>query len=133
MYLKDKNDKGEITKICIPHEITVHYLKLSDKFFLSALNHDKMFEIRKNDRGFRVGHYLRLDEYSEGFTGRRPIFRRIVYTSCHHQDPNYLVLGLKSVTMDDANFVNLLRVYPDLLKPIEPEVLKYKGNNHGNK
>ena len=35
--------------------MSLHYLKLSDKYFDALKNGVKTFEIRKDDRGFRLG------------------------------------------------------------------------------
>lgn len=43
---------------------TTHELKTWPVFFEAVWSGDKTFEIRKNDRGFRVGDWLRLRESS---------------------------------------------------------------------
>ena len=49
-----------------------HDLKSWPEFFNRLWSGEKTFEIRKNDRGFRVGHTLLLREWTQryGYTGR---------------------------------------------------------------
>lgn len=51
----------------------VHELKTWIEYFQMMVNGVKPFELRKNDRGFKVGHKLLLKEYdkeNKTFTGR---------------------------------------------------------------
>lgn len=50
-----------------------HDLKIQPQFFEAILSGAKTFEVRRNDRGYRVGDYLRLREWepdTETYTGR---------------------------------------------------------------
>lgn len=42
-----------------------HELKTIQPFFNEVLNGDKTFEIRKFDRNYRVGDFLKLREYNQ--------------------------------------------------------------------
>ena len=57
-----------------------HYLKTVPESFAPIVRGDKTFEIRKNDRGFKVGDELVLIEWSEatGPTGRE-LRRKVTY------------------------------------------------------
>lgn len=44
----------------------VHELKIEPDFFKDVLSGDKTFEIRENDRNFRIGDYLALNEIDDG-------------------------------------------------------------------
>ena len=70
---------GEILMCSLQHarpaSWTVHELKTLPEFYQAIVDEEKTFEIRKNDRGFKVGDYLRLKEiYSTNgkrrYTGR---------------------------------------------------------------
>lgn len=52
-------------------------LRILPEYFEAQLNGDKKFEIRKNDRDFKVGQYLNLREWSKanGYTGRSVIVK----------------------------------------------------------
>lgn len=77
----------------------VHALKLHKKYYEDSVKNLKTFEIRKNDRDFRVGDILKLVEYDPnmadkrmgliGVTGREH-FKEITYIL---DDSNYLREG----------------------------------------
>lgn len=55
----------------------VHYLKTWPEFFEAVLGGQKNFEIRRNDRGFKTGDGVVLQEYepvAKQFTGRSITF-----------------------------------------------------------
>lgn len=83
----------------------IHELKTWPVYFNEIVRGDKAFEVRKDDRGFRVGDDLLLKEYipegdediAEGYTGR--ILHRRVSTifrdSTMGINQGYVVMGLK--------------------------------------
>lgn len=105
---------------------TIHFLKLAPRFYISALMMEKAFEIRQNDRNFKIGHFIRLDEFESGkdfseqvgFTGRIPLFRKITYITEFGQKDGCVVLGLEKASLDDSSFWTLVQVYPELLRSI---------------
>jgi hypothetical protein len=75
----------------------VHELKTWPEYFQEVEAGRKTFEIRKNDRGFKVGDTLWLREYTPGvgLTGRD--CRRVVsYLTDYEQQPGYVVMALSS-------------------------------------
>ena len=75
-----------------------HALKIRPEYFEAVQTGRKPFELRWNDRGFRVGDLVELREWDgERYTGRT-VIRCITYTlnPCSIMDcePGYLVLGL---------------------------------------
>lgn len=93
-------------------EPTVHDLKLNAKWFPDVLSGAKPFEVRGDDRGYRVGDVLVLREFT-GYSGEwvdglyrmEPHYtgracRRAVTFILRHEDfpegiaPGYFVLGL---------------------------------------
>ena len=52
--------------------IRMHELKIRPDFFTPVWNGTKGFEVRRNDRDYRVGDWLDLKEWTEGggYTGR---------------------------------------------------------------
>lgn len=69
-----------------------HELKTWQSYFHAVADGKKLFEIRRDDRDFRVGDLLRLRETEYGsshYTGRE-YTRRITYILRHEED-----LGLK--------------------------------------
>jgi len=61
--------------------MAIHKLKTWEKYFKDVLSGLKNFELRKNDRNFKIGDELILEEYiseSDFYTGRI-LHRRIDY------------------------------------------------------
>lgn len=77
----------------------IHELKIHPKFFNDVRLGKKTFEIRKNDRPFREGDFLALNEYDQVnklYTGNSII----VYVDYILNDPDfckdgYVVMGIK--------------------------------------
>ncbi len=68
-------------KIKIPFGSRAIFLKLEIQYFQDVMNHTKNFEVRHNDRDYKVNDFLVLQEWDplkKGFTGRR-ITRRVIY------------------------------------------------------
>lgn len=79
-----------------------HDLKTVQPYFDAVASGAKTFEIRKNDRGFEVGHHLFLREYQDdgegfgdGYTGRATL-RRITYITDFPDGlrEGYVVMGI---------------------------------------
>lgn len=87
----------------------IHELKTLPGYFEDVLAGRKSFEVRKNDRDFREGDLLALNEYGEGgYTGRCCLVR-IDYIL---NDPNYclkgfVVLGIKPCIVGICGGFNL--------------------------
>jgi hypothetical protein len=68
-----------------------HYLKTETQYWQAVEKGEKKFELRKNDRDYRVGDYLHLEEVVSGIkTGRVWMPLEIKYI--HYGDDMY---GLK--------------------------------------
>ncbi|MFS0784759.1 ASCH/PUA domain-containing protein [Bacillus sp. 1P06AnD] len=75
----------------------VHRLKTWPEYFLAVCKQQKQFEIRENDRDFKVGDILMLQEYdpnNKEFTGR-VVDRKITYITDFAQQDGYVVMGMK--------------------------------------
>lgn len=58
----------------------IHELKILPKYFNEVRNLNKQFELRKDDRDYRVGDWILLREYENGqYTGREAGCFRISY------------------------------------------------------
>lgn len=56
--------------------MAIHRLKTLPEYYEAALSGEKTFELRKDDRGFRVGDVLRLMEWeNDRYTGREMSWR----------------------------------------------------------
>jgi len=92
-----------------------HKLKILPQYFKAVVDGTKPFEIRKNDRGFKIGDTLLLKEYKEGgaiygekennsevefdqgYTGQE-IIKEVTYIlegSQYGLEEGYCILGLK--------------------------------------
>lgn len=79
----------------------VHQLKILSKWFTDVAKSKKNFEIRYNDRNYKVGDILVLKEYENGtYTGRK-VKRKVNYIL--HGDgtlglsKDYCILGLEDL------------------------------------
>ncbi|HBF7198294.1 DUF3850 domain-containing protein [Clostridioides difficile] len=75
----------------------IHELKILPQYFKEAVNGNKNFEVRKNDRGFKKGDLLVLQEFDgEKYTGleTRKEITYLLDNSNYLQD-GYVVLGMK--------------------------------------
>ena len=95
----------------------IHALKVKPEFFEASATGAKNFEVRKNDRPYKVGDYVALNEYdgannhdnpdnpgNEGYTGRC-LLRRITYilSDADYCKEGCVVLGLEPCTADVLN------------------------------
>ena len=75
-----------------------HELKIYKKYLDAILNGEKMFEIRKDDRGFRVGDTLLLKEWDNiKYSGRelKVVITYILYDNFIGISPGCVALGIK--------------------------------------
>lgn len=80
-----------------------HELKILPQYYNDVVHRGKCFEIRKNDRDYKVGDKLILREYDNGKYTGRSIERWIIYIHYGNGEfgveKGYCVLGLT----DDPN------------------------------
>ncbi|WP_270280858.1 DUF3850 domain-containing protein [Enterococcus faecalis] len=79
----------------VEKEQTIHELKILPEYFEAIVSGNKRFEIRKNDRNYKKGDILRLNEYQDGqYTGDVHV-AEITYITDYAQQDGYVVLGVK--------------------------------------
>ena len=105
--LKEKADEEKMEKL--PSERTsreqqVHEVKLGIEFFEEALSNRKTFELRKNDREYRVGDLLEMKEYSNGAETGRTLTKYISYILEDYTGlmEGYCILATVPVNENDA-------------------------------
>ena len=131
-----------------------HNLKCWPQYFWPVVRREKPFEIRKNDRDFKVGHYLALQEYDpalaaramesldssdpesveqaiqKGYTGSSSLFE-ITYITDFQQQAGYVVMGIKPVSGAGKDPTQILgQVQRDSAGRIEIEI-EGVGEEHG--
>lgn len=76
----------------------VHELKILPQYYKDVVSGKKRFELRKNDRDFKVGDILKLREYENGeYTGRESYFSiSYILKDCSEYGlmDGYCILGL---------------------------------------
>ena len=76
----------------------IHVLKLQQPFLNDVCFNRKEFELRKNDRDFKVGDYLILVEYPcENPRYIFKIIKYILYGGVYGLADGFVILGLKDV------------------------------------
>jgi len=76
----------------------VHDLKISNEYFEAVKANEKTFEVRFNDRNFKVGDVVELNEFQDDmYTGRR-IYKLITYIL---DDSTYNKEGYVTFSIDD--------------------------------
>lgn len=83
----------------------IHELKILPEYYEKVLLNIKQFEVRKNDRNYQEGDWLRLNEWDGEYTGRS-CMRYVAYMLKDFEGlaEGYCVMGLKrsapNVTLD---------------------------------
>lgn len=74
-----------------------HELKILPEYFEAVTSGRKRFEIRKNDRDYKVGDLLYLREWNaDEFTGNS-YKAEVTYITDYAQKDGYVVLGIRGV------------------------------------
>jgi len=81
--------------------LKTHELKIQAKYFNEVLNDKKNFEIRKNDRDFKIGDLVVLREVIGDLYTGRTITGTITYITDYEQKDGYVVLGLRYSVKED--------------------------------
>lgn len=94
-----------------------HKLKTLPHFYEEVIGRRKNFEIRENDRGFKVGDSLLLKEYDniqEQYSGRQCL-RKVTYITEWGQESGFVVMGLMD-PLEEKTYKLLLRKIRDDLR-----------------
>ena len=79
--------------------VRIHNLKVLSEYFHPLCDGRKTFEIRNNDRGFKVGDVLSMHLWSAkaGYLKAiAPVMRMVTYITDYEQRPEFVVLALSS-------------------------------------
>jgi len=74
----------------------IHKLKTVQPYYTDVVLGHKTFEIRRNDRKFRLNDILLLEEYSPatGYSGKSEQFE-VIYITRYNQRDDYVVMGIR--------------------------------------
>lgn len=75
----------------------LHELKIKPVYYNAVVKGEKRFEIRKDDRNFKVGDLIRLQEFDRKYTGRDSIYE-IIYKldgGEYGLEKGYCILSIK--------------------------------------
>ena len=99
-----------------------HDLKIELKYYNAVKDKIKTFEIRKNDRGFRVGDAVFLypvDDDGEKINHLNPIKAEIGYMTDYEQKDGYVVFSLEG--LDDP----YVKAFEGKLKRDQEELIEF--------
>ncbi len=85
-------------------ERVIHYLKCWPEYFREVSMGRKTFEIRRNDRDFKVGELLCCVEYdpqTERYSGFKYYFV-ITYITDFNQKPGFVVMGIRDLLISES-------------------------------
>ena len=92
----------------------IHALKIEPKYFVDIICGNKNFEVRKNDRDFRVDDYLAFNELSatrEEYTGRSTLVKvTSIVDDERFCKEGFVIMGFEKciVTEDGSEFTVLV-------------------------
>ena len=103
--LRAREREAALDKALQPKEQKVHELKLAAMYFKDVATGKKSFELRKNNRGFKTGDALRLNEYADGKETGRHIEADIIYMSEDYSglQEGYCILGIKVTKVPETD------------------------------
>lgn len=78
---------------------THHDLKISPKYYRDIESNGKTFEVRLNDRDFKVGDILNLREYAGGeYTGRKIVCEvKYILDNPDYCKEGYIIMQLSNI------------------------------------
>ena len=82
-----------------------HNLKIDPDYFEAVSAGVKTFEIRKNDRNYKVGDYVDLREFDrqqQCYTGAS-VLKQIGYITDYKQREGYVVFSLREIYLSGHN------------------------------
>lgn len=95
--LQEMQKENELDKALQSKTEKIHEVKISSIYFDDVAAGIKNFELRKNDRGYKVGDILKLNEVKSGKETGRFIKAKIEYMFEEHTglQEGYCILGIK--------------------------------------
>lgn len=84
-------------------EYMIHDIKIANEFYDDVASGKKKFELRKNDRGYKVGDMLDMEEYKAGEPTGRHIMANIIYMLEDYTglEEGYCILGIEVESVNE--------------------------------
>lgn len=103
--LQERKRQEALDRALQPKEKKIHDLKLAAIHYDDVAAGRKTFELQKNDRNYKVGDRLCLNEYADGVCTGRYIETDIVYVQKDYSGlkDGYCILGIKVVNVSDSD------------------------------
>ena len=108
----------------------IHALKIKAEYFEAVISGEKLFEVRVNDRNYKVGNLLGLNEINtdDEYTGRSCMVYIDYILELGHD--NLVVMTIKPVYTRKSDCpMNHLKSVHDYSVPLVSEY-KYKGDEY---
>lgn len=85
----------------------VHSIRLAKTYFNDVASGKKSFELRKNNRGYKVGDILEMLEFEDGKNTGRIIQAEITYILEGYTglEDGYCILGIKVKNVDAEKYI----------------------------
>lgn len=84
------------TKISFTHKPKIHNLKIEPIYFKQQIKASKPYEIRLNDRDFKVGDIICLEEFDNNYTGKFIHVEILsILNNTRFLQPGYICMGTK--------------------------------------
>lgn len=108
---------------------TIHKIKLSHNFFDDVCSGKKSFELRRNDRGYRVGDILEITEFKGGKSTGRTGRVQVTYflDGFTGLDDGYCILATVPMDGGERHPADAKQIKPS--EPIQPELPDLKNND----
>ena len=99
--LREQEEEEKLSTLP-PSEVqqsTTHQIKLASMYYDDVVNGRKTFELRKNDRRYRVGDILEMREFKDGKETGRYIKAKITYMLEDYEGikEGYCILGIRAL------------------------------------
>ena len=79
----------------------IHSLKTKPEYYEAVQRCEKRFEVRKNDRDFRVCDYLALNEFDGEYTGRSMLVRvTYILDDKEYCKDGYVIMNIQPCKVD---------------------------------
>lgn len=107
-----------------------HSLKIASEFYRQVVSNEKTFEVRKNDRGFKVGDILELNEYVDGETTGRTVFRKVtsILEGYPGIEPVFCIMSIAPIETEEHDLVENNQ-YKKIISGKISSVVSYRSQN----